>query len=560
MKKQKSGRVRSGNPAKQRIKTLSAPAVTLRTALFGKPASRSFARVRPKVAVGGTATALLPQLTREDRRSLLMLLAPFLIVASSLAVQQVLRPSQPFVPEIAASRVPAPHPATMTIAPPVAAAAATPVMPPAMSSNPFAEHSAIPALRSTTALRRGEAEAPAPSLSPRQRAERFTALKPTVRPEPLASDMLRPRSPPVIAALPATEATDHVVAAPPFSPPVALPPLASLAPVQPVPAAAAPIAPPVPEPVPDVVPASVLPVVPPRASRAPAICEASPAIFGARPAAHLRRHTETPGQFGLALAAAAHEQLGDLVIYNARYARISYPMGDVASFYGVCTDVVVRAYRTLGIDLQELIFTTKSGRGDIHIDHRRVDVVRKFLEKHGETLPISEFAEDFKPGDIITYYRPQNRASTSHIAVVSDRAAPSGRLMIIHNRGWGPQLEDALFVDRITGHYRFAGLRRGKPPIDARLQHEDWELAPARFPVAQTPWIAGGISRRDPLPHPSAQKARLDRHATARALCLPQPSNSTAELRLIPLRPAAPAQAKPKTPPTRTAAAVIPNR
>ncbi len=235
-------------------------------------------------------------------------------------------------------------------------------------------------------------------------------------------------------------------------------------------------------------------------------------------------------------------------------------MGDVASFYGVCTDVVVRAYRTLGIDLQELIFTTKSGRGDIHIDHRRVDVVRKFLEKHGETLPISEFAEDFKPGDIITYYRPQNRASTSHIAVVSDRAAPSGRLMIIHNRGWGPQLEDALFVDRITGHYRFAGLRRGKPPIDARLQHEDWELAPARFPVAQTPWIAGGISRRDPLPHPSAQKARLDRHATARALCLPQPSNSTAELRLIPLRPAAPAQAKPKTPPTRTAAAVIPNR
>ena len=73
-------------------------------------------------------------------------------------------------------------------------------------------------------------------------------------------------------------------------------------------------------------------------------------------------------------------------------------------------------------------------------------------------MPISEFAEDYRPGDIVTYYRPQNRTSTAHIAVVSDKLAPSGRLMVVHNRGWGPQLEDALFVDKITGHYRYSGM------------------------------------------------------------------------------------------------------
>ncbi len=163
-----------------------------------------------------------------------------------------------------------------------------------------------------------------------------------------------------------------------------------------------------------------------------------------------------PLAFGRALAAAARDQLDDFVIYNARYMSIAYPRGDTQPLYGVCTDVVVRAYRALGIDLQELIHTSRVGRGDPSIDHRRVEVIRRFLERHGTSLDISEFAEDYLPGDIVTYHRPQGRVSQHHIAVVSDRMAPSGRPMIVHNRGWGPQLEDALFVDKITGHYRFA--------------------------------------------------------------------------------------------------------
>ena len=81
--------------------------------------------------------------------------------------------------------------------------------------------------------------------------------------------------------------------------------------------------------------------------------------------------------------------------------------------------------------------------------------MRRFFERYGESLPITDFVEDYQPGDIVTYYRAGGRTSQTHIAIVSDVIAPSGRPMIVHNRGWGPQLEDALFASEITGHYRF---------------------------------------------------------------------------------------------------------
>ncbi|HYD15075.1 MAG TPA: DUF1287 domain-containing protein [Hyphomicrobium sp.] len=161
--------------------------------------------------------------------------------------------------------------------------------------------------------------------------------------------------------------------------------------------------------------------------------------------------------FGVRLAEAAEAQVGSFVVYNDAYRTISYPKGDVPGLFGVCSDVVVRAYRALGLDLQELVHQARAGRGDASIDHRRVEGLRRFLAQRGETLPVTSFAEDYRPGDIVTYHRPQNRGTQAHIAIVSSVVAPSGRLMIVHNRGWGPQLEDALFVDEITGHYRYAG-------------------------------------------------------------------------------------------------------
>jgi uncharacterized protein YijF (DUF1287 family) len=165
-------------------------------------------------------------------------------------------------------------------------------------------------------------------------------------------------------------------------------------------------------------------------------------------------------EFGGALAAAARSQLDGLVIYNDKYRRIGYPGGDVQPLYGVCTDVIIRAYRAVGIDLQQLVHESRSGAGDTSIDHRRTETLRRFFAGHGEALTITSVAEDYRPGDVVTYNRPQNRHSRSHIALVSDVLGSSGRYMILHNRGWGPQLEDGLFVDEVTGHYRYR-------PVDA---------------------------------------------------------------------------------------------
>ncbi len=204
-------------------------------------------------------------------------------------------------------------------------------------------------------------------------------------------------------------------------------------------------------------PQALLPQAPPHLSLPANIgvtraCQAKPG-FGLH---SYSAHTPQPGEtVGDRLAAAARAQTDEFVIYNGRYRAIAYPMGDVPPLFGVCTDVIVRAYRAIGIDLQELVRRAGIGSGDTNIDHRRTETLRRFFARRGETLPITSFPEDYQPGDIVTYHRPQNRRTQSHIAIVSDVLAPSGRPMIVHNRGWGPQLEDALFVDRITGHYRF---------------------------------------------------------------------------------------------------------
>jgi uncharacterized protein YijF (DUF1287 family) len=196
------------------------------------------------------------------------------------------------------------------------------------------------------------------------------------------------------------------------------------------------------------------------------------------------------GAFGVRLAQAAESQVGGLVIYNENYRSISYPMGDVPSLFGVCTDVIVRAYRALGLDLQALVHQSRAGRGDTSIDHRRTETLRRFFAKEGESVPITTFPEDYRPGDIVTYNRPHNRGARAHIAVVSSVMAPSGRLMIVHNRGRGPQLEDGLFVDEITGHYRYRGPAATRnadlPDRPTELAARTIATAPAVLPASDS--------------------------------------------------------------------------
>jgi len=193
----------------------------------------------------------------------------------------------------------------------------------------------------------------------------------------------------------------------------------------------------------------------------------------------------SPAAFGRMLAIAARAQTNELVVYSDKYRQIAFPMGDIPSLYGVCTDVVVRAYRALGIDLQVLVHKSRLGTGDTSIDHRRTRTLRRFFERKGVSLPVSDFVEDYRPGDIVTYHRESGRTSQSHIAIVSDVIALSGRPMIVHNRGWGPQLEDALFANKVTGHYRFMSAPTGEEASSPRTLPTAGRRAQAPIPVSK---------------------------------------------------------------------------
>lgn len=171
-----------------------------------------------------------------------------------------------------------------------------------------------------------------------------------------------------------------------------------------------------------------------------------------------------PGRdFAVRLVEAARQQIAIPTIYDPTYRTIPYPGGDVPWYFGVCTDVVVRAYRALGIDLQPLVHAARVGSGDRNIDHRRVTVLGRFFGRYGKSLPITTDPKNYLPGDIVTYYVPDGTFSKTHIAIVSDRQSWIGVPLVIHNRGYGVQEEDWLFADRITGHYRF----QSKPNMPA---------------------------------------------------------------------------------------------
>lgn len=168
------------------------------------------------------------------------------------------------------------------------------------------------------------------------------------------------------------------------------------------------------------------------------------------------------------LVRAAESQIGVTLAYDPSYRRIAYPDGDVPRAIGVCTDVIVRAYRDgLGIDLQELVhrdmkkaFSTYPAlwgltSTDTNIDHRRVPNLRTFLARRGAELPVTWTGGDYRPGDVVSQILPNGRP---HIGIVAARMnAAATAPLLIHNIGWGTRAEDVLFAYEITGRYRFAG-------------------------------------------------------------------------------------------------------
>jgi uncharacterized protein YijF (DUF1287 family) len=165
------------------------------------------------------------------------------------------------------------------------------------------------------------------------------------------------------------------------------------------------------------------------------------------------------------LVAAARSQVGVTLYYNPAYEKLSYPGGDVPIERGVCTDVVVRAYRKLGLDLQQLVHQDMKKawdkyphaqkwqlkKPDPNIDHRRVPNLATFLGRHGTSITPSKEGRDYLPGDVVTWRLPGN---LTHIGIVGDKRLGAVPLML-HNIGNGTQEEDMLFKYDITGHYRW---------------------------------------------------------------------------------------------------------
>lgn len=165
------------------------------------------------------------------------------------------------------------------------------------------------------------------------------------------------------------------------------------------------------------------------------------------------------------LADSAFTLTKQRVIYDPSYFSMAYPNGDVPPSKGVCTDVVIRAYRKLGIDLQKLVHEDMVAHFDLYpknwglkttdknIDHRRVPNLMTFFSRHGKVKSISRSGNDYTPGDIVCW--DLGRGIT-HIGIVSNRkSTDQKRYLIIHNIGGGQVIEDMLFDYNIIGHYNF---------------------------------------------------------------------------------------------------------
>jgi uncharacterized protein YijF (DUF1287 family) len=196
-------------------------------------------------------------------------------------------------------------------------------------------------------------------------------------------------------------------------------------------------------------------------SRKPAIARARRAITAGALALILA--CIAPPGLSQDVVAAARAQVGVTTVYDGRYERLDYPGGDVPIERGVCTDVLVRAFRATGLDLQVAVHEDMRRAfaaypplwgltaPDRNIDHRRVPNLETWFTRHGERGAGSDDAAAYLPGDIVSWRLPNG---LPHIGLVSDRRSDAGVPLVIHNIGAGTREEDVLFAWALRGHWR----------------------------------------------------------------------------------------------------------
>ncbi len=166
------------------------------------------------------------------------------------------------------------------------------------------------------------------------------------------------------------------------------------------------------------------------------------------------------------LLASAVEQTTITKSYDPAYIVLPYPNGDVPIETGVCSDVVIRGFRKAGVDLQKEVhedmkknfksYPKKWGlkKADSNIDHRRVPNLQTYFTRQGKSLPITNKADDYKPGDVVAW--DLDGKGLTHIGLVSNIwSETTKRYLLIHNIGGGTQAEDRLFDWKVIGHYRY---------------------------------------------------------------------------------------------------------
>jgi len=176
---------------------------------------------------------------------------------------------------------------------------------------------------------------------------------------------------------------------------------------------------------------------------------------------------DKPNSFAEKLSNAAISIIDKNVIYTPDYVKLKYPNGDVPAKTGVCTDVIIRAYRKLNIDLQKEVHENMVANftkypnlekwglktTDKNIDHRRVPNLEIYFGRKGKTLPITQNANDYKTGEIVTW---MINDKLPHIGIVTHLKSEDGkRNLIVHNVGGGQVLEDCLFSYTIVGHFQY---------------------------------------------------------------------------------------------------------
>lgn len=186
--------------------------------------------------------------------------------------------------------------------------------------------------------------------------------------------------------------------------------------------------------------------------------------------------TPAAGETSGPVVARARLEVTREVVYDPAWFALAYPNGDPVAEKGVCTDVVIRSLRTVGVDLQKLVHEDIQARPkayttvkspDRNIDHRRVTPMLTYLKAHATNLPRTfdegEARSSWQPGDVVVWgFRACPACTPDHVGIVSDRLGPRGLPLVLHNIGPKPSEDDRLDAWTILGHFRVV------PPATAR--------------------------------------------------------------------------------------------